>query len=683
MSIRCLSFAMMALAVETVVAGTQTVSVFLDPTLLTITETVGWDVVTLEGGELRGIPGTPLLPAVPVLLLLPPGAEDVSFEVALSGEVPVGMRRLDIVPGYAQLPLMTDAALHEVPEPDPAIYRSDAPWPSEPVLQTHSGSLSGFTVASCLVQPWRYSPSRGLLSLYTDLEVTVSWSQGPAPTLTETQIEMASLRAAALQPAAGAVSSASPASIGSRGESEYLIICDSAYTGIFQPLAELHQSQGMTVEIATVQDILSAFPGRDGAEQLRNFIRDRFLNSGTVYVLLGGDEELVPVRMIYLLCEGYADTAPVDLYFADLDGDWDGSGDGEFGQPDDDLDLYADVLLGRALVGNQEEAVLFVQKNLVYQSAPPAGDWSSRALLCGAVLFEDQGYTSAKGCDSIAAAMPASWDITKAYEVLYGDGFDTHIAVLDSGTGWNHFAGHGSNKGIWWAYNPRSMMTKFLADTLTNGDMAGIHTSIACHPAAYIDYECCAEAILHNPDGGGVAVMFNTSYGWEGFWPELGASEWMCIDLARSVFRNHARSIGFAFSTARDLRVPYVHFNYDRTFQSLLSFSAFMDPALAVLDVPSVGPIPPVRFSISAPSPNPATRAAPISFFVDFSGNGSTEVSVHDMAGRLLWHTDLSEAGRVSWDGADGAGGRVPAGVYIITARRGDYIASRLATVLN
>jgi len=619
---------------------------------------------------------------VPVVVVLPPGAHDVTFEVTLSDAVPVSTQRLDLVPSSPQMPLL-DGVVRRPPEPDPAVYRSPAAWPGEPLLDGRCGSLSGFTVASCLVQPWVYVPDEGRLDLCRGIEVAVSWTDGPAPALTEAQIEQASRRIEALDPDAGSAAACRPASTGTQGTSEYLIVCGRAYTEIFQPLADLHAAQGMTVEIATVQDVVAAFPGKDDAERLRNFLRDRFLNRGTVFVLLGGDETLVPVRNIELYCEGYGDYAPVDLYFADLDGDWDASGDGIPGQPDDGLDLYADVLLGRALVSTPEEAGLFVHKNLVYQSSPPVGEWSSRALLCGAVLFEDIGYTSAKGCDSIAAAIPATWEVTRAYEVLYGDGFDTHIAVLDSGTGWNHYAGHGSNRGIWWAYDPRSMMTKFLADTLTNGDMAGIHTSIACHPGAYVDYECCAEALLHNDEGGGVAVMFNTSYGWEGFWPEIGASEWMCVDLARSVFRDHAETLGLAFSTARDLRVPFVHPTYDRTFQSLLSFSAFMDPALEVLDVPFVDPLPPIELSVSPPSPNPATRDAPISFFVDFHGGGPADVSVHDMAGRLLMRTDVEAAGRITWDGTDGRGSRVPAGVYIITARRGDFVTGRLVTVLD
>ena len=107
-----------------------------------------------------------------------------------------------------------------------------------------------------------------------------------------------------------------------------------------------------------------------------------------------------------------------------------------------------------------------------------------------------------------------------------------------------------------------------------------------------------------------------------------------------------------------------------------------MDPALIVRQSHGEGPIPPVPLTISPPYPNPAERDAPIAFYVDYSV-GSAEVSVHDFAGRLIWETEINSPQRVSWEGTDPEGRRVPAGVYIISVRKGNYIRNRLTTVLN
>jgi hypothetical protein len=566
--------------------------------------------------------------------------------------------------------------------PDPAVYGSESPWPENPVIGTHTGTLAGIRIASCLIQPWVYIPATGSLSIMNKIEVTVTWEDGPHYDLTAEQTSVARSRTNALE---GIVEQSSPYDYPAllQGDAQYLLICDSSFIETMEPLASFHESNGYSVETASVQEILFSFPGIDDAEKLRNFIKNRFLEHGTVFVLLAGDETLVPVRMIYTYCETEADTATVDLYFADLDGTWDGNGDGEYGQPDDDLDLYADVLLGRALFATIDEAELFVQKNLIYQDTPPSGDWQTRAVLCGAVLFESIGYTADKGCDSIAVEFPPYWEVNKFYEELPGGGFVEHIPIISSGSAWNHYAGHGNERGIYWSDAPMGMMTNWIAsDSIHNGDKAGIHTSIACHPAEYIGQECCAEVLLNKPDGGGVAVLFNTSYGWEGHWPSLGASERMCIDLSRQVFGSQASSLGLAFSIAKDLRIPFMAGGYDRTFQSLLSWSAFMDPALVVMQTEGGGYIPPVALNLAPPYPNPAERDAPVSFYVDFD-EGYTEVSVHDLSGRLMWKPYVSLPQRVSWEGTDSAGRRVPAGVYIISARMGGYITSRLTTVLD
>jgi hypothetical protein len=176
--------------------------------------------------------------------------------------------------------------------------------------------------------------------------------------------------------------------------------------------------------------------------------------------------------------------------------------------------------------------------------------------------------------------------------------------------------------------------------------------------------------------------MFNTGYGWEGFWPELGPSEWLCIDLARQVFREKAPSIGLAFASAKDLRVPWMHGGYDRTFQSLLAWTAFQDPSLEVRGVPENYPVPPAPLFLSAPYPNPVTRDAPVAFQVSFS-ESPIEVSVHDLAGRLLWESSTGTGSRVVWGCTGTDGRRVPAGVYIVSARCGQSASSRKLTVLD
>jgi hypothetical protein len=662
-------------------AGTLRHLIDLDPAEVLLQSAVQGVSVCIAGLESSGRPGAPLLPVVPVTLLLPAGAEDVSFEIISRDQI-VLARGIGIRPASELRPL--DSTRRAEPVPDPSIYRSSSPWPPDILVSTHVGNLCGFTVASCLVQPWRYVPSEGELSLYASFEVKVSWSPGPAQWVTRAQMESAGRRASALVDNPADLQAFAPPVRSDRpGDCEWVAICDSSFLADLEPLRQHWADSGMTSALVSIQQILQFSPGVDDAARLRSAIDSLRTNCGTIFVLLAGDETLLPVREVYSECEGFFDNMPCDYYFSDLDGTWDASGDGRYGQPDDSLDLYMDVLLARVPFGTHEDAMTFVDKTLSYLETPPRGSWRRTALLCGAMLFPEFGYTGARGADSVAAAIPGDWLQVKVYEQpSMMDGTDTQIDWLRSGTGWNYYAGHGNNNGVYWKWPPYSMITSFMVDSLQNGSRTGVHTSIGCYPGDFMDGRCLAEALLFDPDGGGVSATLNTSVGWEGYWPEIGVSEWLCVLFTRAAFVDRLPTLGEAFASAKDHRVPMMHGGYDRNLQAMLAWSAFHDPALEPLGVPPSVHVRPVPLAISAPWPNPATREAPVTFMVDYT-SGLAEASVHDLAGRLMWRTTLAGPETVQWEGNRPGGGRVPAGVYIIAVRRGDYVVSRLVTILE
>jgi len=676
-------FLILALAARAAAGGLQ-YRISLDPADAVFTGAPRSVAVSMPGLELAGDPGTPLLPALPITLVLPAGSWDVTFEaVPLSRHDFEGA--IHIGPAPVLRPLDQPVPSRQITFEDEGVYGSDSPWPRSIILSSHVGRLAGFTVASCLVQPWSFVPSGGRLSLFTGIDLRVSWSEGAPPVITGLQAASAVRRLGVLVDNPEQIQSCMPAIRPSGpGDAEWVVICDSSMTDSFDPLLEHWQAGGMSAAALTIQDILAAQPGSDPPEQLRHAIDSLVSEEGTLYVLLAGDETIIPVRMVFSECEGFLDVeVPCDYYYSDLDGTWDGNGDGSYGQPDDGLDLYIDVLLGRAPIATEEDAGIFVSKTLTYLEDPPGGEWANTALLCGAMLFPDVGYTGGKGCDTLAAELPASWDVVKIYESpVSTDGTDTQIAFLNEGTGWNYFSGHGNNRGIYWYWMPQMMMTRMIAEAMTNGSRTGIHTSIACHPGDFTDGNSCVEALFKNPDGGAVSVTFNTGVGWEGFWPELGVSEWLCILYTRSVFVQHAPTLGEAFASAKDQRVPLMHGGYDRNLQALLCWTAFHDPALVPLAVPPDTPIPPQPLALGAPWPNPVWRGAPITFQVLYT-TGQAHVAVYDIAGRLMWSTTTGGPGTLQWDGNQPSGDRAPAGVYIVTARRGDYGVSRLVTILD
>ena len=184
---------------------------------------------------------------------------------------------------------------------------------------------------------------------------------------------------------------------------EYVIItnialrdADGNYT--FQDLIQSKIDKGLNATLVTVEDIENCpeywWDGaygdgnsinNDTACHIRNFIKDAYENWNTTFVLLGGDgdgadvggesgDDIIPTRE---LLDGGSLIAS-DLYYACLDGSFDANANGtyaETGDGDDihpisgEVDLLAEVYVGRAPVDNAEELSNFVRKTLEYENS--------------------------------------------------------------------------------------------------------------------------------------------------------------------------------------------------------------------------------------------------------------------------------------------------------------------------
>jgi len=641
---------------------------------------MGYTRVQFPGCDAAGSPGEPLLPAQVVALVVPSGACNVAVSADAPETVVTSVSGV-IQPAAVPRPFSAVFSTPQMIRENPSIYSSDAFWPAGRVQNIRTGNKSGYTIVSFLVYPYTYNPVSRELKFVPALDITVTWSQGAASSVSSSQAETAGKQLRGWVDNPEDIQHCSPLSAGYNGV-DYLVITSSDYLGSFTPFVAFKNSNGIVTELVDIADVLSSTSGYDDAEKLRNYIKQRFSTDGVKYVLLAGDQSVVPVRSVNLSCEGYTDTAPADLYFSDLDGTWDASGDHNYGQPDDSLDLYADVAVGRALFNTTGDAAIFVERTTNYESSPPVGDWQTTAMLCGAGLFT--GYTGAKVCDSIAVNLPSGWAVNKAYETArFSDGFTTPVDVINTGTNWVHYAGHGSVDGIYWQGSPSSMMTTSIAQGLTNGTKAGIHHSIACMPGAFQSGECCAEALWHNSGGGAASVMFNTSYGWEGNLPEMGVSEWMCVYLTEEVFQNGNSLIGEAFATSKDRRVPLWTGGYDRELYCILDWHGFHDPTLIPLngtsgmEETSQSVILP-QASLAGPFPNPIVSGASVSFAAGYSGL-SAEISVYDVSGRLVWSQPLESSCSVVWNTQNS----VNPGIYLVRLEAGSSSAVRKLIVTD
>jgi hypothetical protein len=110
---------------------------------------------------------------------------------------------------------------------------------------------------------------------------------------------------------------------------EQVVVTSDALAGSFQAFADHETFRGVPTVVRTTSWIDSEYAGPDRAARIRSFLRDAHEQWGTVYAVLGGDVEHVPVR--YVAWDGQI--VPTDLYYECLDREWNEDGDALYAEP--------------------------------------------------------------------------------------------------------------------------------------------------------------------------------------------------------------------------------------------------------------------------------------------------------------------------------------------------------------
>jgi hypothetical protein len=493
----------------------------LDPNELSFAQHEGYDLVSIEGAVFTTEPSEPMLPVFFVQLLLPPGSRCADMRTTVRGTVAIP-GKFDISPAPRPVRFSLEGEA-EVPKPSRRTYDSSLPYPPEVARLAGVGSLGRYRVATVLVTPLQYVPATGELFLHTDIEIAVA---------TETTDDEAARLSGGAAPAL-AVTSAVEQLVENGEETaryteatrtdtrsehiDYLLITTAELAESFRPLADWKTLKGVRAEIVTLEDIAAdpRYAGVDEAERIRSCITSYRDLHGTSWVLLGGDTEVVPTRLVYDFF--YDQDIPSDLYYADLDGTWNGDGDDRWGElTEDGVDLYSDVFVGRAPVASVDQAENFVEKVLAYEGAPfeLMDDFQLRMLFLGEIMWDSPDpYTDGGVALDIIDGQSVPSRFTPVTKLYQRDGnlfVPTVLNALNEGYGIVMHEGHSN---IAQASVGAGDLTTMHLDTLHNGERGGLWYSVGCWSAA-IDHDTFGEHWLLSTGGGGVAYVGNSRYGW-------------------------------------------------------------------------------------------------------------------------------------------------------------------------
>ena len=651
----------------------------LDTDDIQVSQWMNEDVVSIPGGIVPFEDGNPSLQGISYTFLLPQGSSIIDVTVDVHSQVTLD-GTFDITPvNYLILSRPFASADRS------SVYFSETPFPSTPVEQTASGNRTGFRLGSFTLVPFSYSPLSGELSVITSATVTVECSPDPEVldiALTPRQINTAASGLEGIVDNPSRIAEYAPAvRAATDGDPVWVAIGAGTFETILQPLVDHRNQYTGDSEYVTVEWIEANYTGYDTQEKIRNYLKDQFYNHSLVYALMVGDYG-VTTRISYLSTTTETLQNVVDHYYIDLDGTWDYDGDHLYGEANDGLNYYSDLYIGRFSSNSTSHLTVMVDKTLFYSTTPPAGSWQKTALLIGAGLWPPT-YWGSFVCEAIDAFIPSDWTVEKLYETSAGHP-NNQIELINAGCSYVSPQGHGWYGGITWDNPATDIIAISNYDELTNIDRLPIFHSIACMSGELTRSGCLAERLMFFDEGGAVAVMFNSDYGW-GTPPTMGPSEWLEVYFAEQLFDNQVYEIGVAQAFAKDALQAMT--GVPLTGWVIQANNLLGDPALIFATgqtgIEGDQMESPLQPALGAPYPNPFSGSCSISY--DMPESGVASITVYDLTGRAvrsIYSGSLPVGtGNVVFDGNDSRGNLLPPGCYAVVMNGPTGTASTMMVV--
>lgn len=438
--------------------------------------------------------GKPVIPHVRLNVELPDEAEDVKISASILVEKSFP---LPSPPEFAQPPATTDSSvIRSDGHPDKAIYSTNAFFPVSTTELKGIFTKNNRKIAAIRVFPVRVNPVASVMTFAASIRLDISYTESHTSVRKYLPIRTSS----------------------SDNSCTYLIITSNALAPSFTPLLAEKRATGISAALLTTDEIYENCQGTDAPEKIRACITDNYNNHGTKYVLLGGDASVVPTRMIPAKVTQDSETTcadiPCDLYYACLDGSWDSDHDGIFGETTDgenggEIDLAAEVYVGRIPVSTSAEIEYFLTKN----SAAPSRSMPESALFIGEYLGQ-YGNTLAYGgraldeIERLFAGFDINWLDDRPKKPASPPSWTQQMAIdtLNAAPNVVVHSGHG-------VASKTMGLTASSVHMLTNPQPFLIASS-ACHIGSFDKTEeCFAKAMLTSRHAAFAAQM-NTRQGW-------------------------------------------------------------------------------------------------------------------------------------------------------------------------
>lgn len=603
-----------------------------------------------------GSESEPLMPKFPINYLLPPGEtlDMVELIIDKSKTYPL---MLPMLPKQADRPLswgrseqgfVKNQAIYELEE-----YKSQG-------VHANVQYLGGAGILIGNVDVARYFPKSGTVEIAESVELIISTrpSQKDA-ILSKTQFDI--LGKIVQNPdMLSAYSMIDP-----NEKERMLIITTVNYVTVFDTLVDHYLKYGIEAQVLSTSDIFSNYSGLDLPEKIRNAIREKYMNEGVDYVLLGGNSLLVPHRG--LSCQVFSggtwissNDIPSDLYYAGLDGTWDDNSNGIYGEYSDttdleEADLLPELAVGRMPASDEVGLKNMIVKSIRYQEEPIVEEmnkhvffgeflwndpisWAADYLELLIGLRNDNGYTT--------QGLISGLNIKKWYDQDSLDYWDETTVKQELAQGYSflHHDGHANT----------SYMMKFSLSEVQDSDFVSVNGIDHTTPVFYshgcncggFDYSTCIASKIVTSPYISVGGAFNSRYGWFNEGQTEGPSIHLHREFENAIYGLHYNQFGWALTLSRISTTPWVtalgQWEQNALRWNFYTINILGDPAMSIFsDTPKQAEI-----SYDLSSLHEAQIAAYVS--VDGSPKAHAGLAVIDSTGQLIAFSRSNALGNIS-----------------------------------
>ena len=333
---------------------------------LSFSQREGYDIIEIYEYEMMNITAVPMLPVKGLNFIIPSNQKVVEISITniieeeLSDDFTIFPAQPERIIDYEWLDLPDIGFI----EPDSAIYTVNAFYPEANLENIGIQYKAGTKINSILFYPLHYNPVTQKVKLTTNIEFTLIFGDNDADFVKPKRLSRSSYQQIKKQieklvnnhqdvvlyfqpdtieeeiyELESFIPSEIPSLFGSNVA--YVIITSENLESDFQQIANWKTKRGMPSVVRTTEWIYSNYSGCDNSEKIRTFIIDAFENWGTIWFMLGGDDNIIPLRyawishfnhsqLIQLIPNG--EFIPCDMYYACLDGNWNADGDATFGE---------------------------------------------------------------------------------------------------------------------------------------------------------------------------------------------------------------------------------------------------------------------------------------------------------------------------------------------------------------